>query len=93
MDNHNDKMYTLLSVDRIPYQSKTPGTFGGYRKSKIYGRLDCPAALRALAKGGYVKQRVFFEDEQTAISAGYRPCGVCLQEKYAVWKAEQKKEV
>ena len=33
---------------------------------KIYGRLDCPSALRAIAVGGYVASRVFFADEPTA---------------------------
>lgn len=28
-------------------------------------------------------------DEATAIAAGYRPCGVCLPKKYALWKADQ----
>ena len=40
---------------------------------KIYGRLDCPSALRAIAAGGYVASRVFFADELTAVAAGYRP--------------------
>ena len=48
--------------------------------------MDCPAALRAIAKGGYVNNRVFFADETTAIAAGFRPCGTCLPEKYAAWK-------
>ena len=30
------------------------GTLGGHRGTRIYGRLDCPAALRAIARGGYV---------------------------------------
>ncbi|MBT2698523.1 metal-binding protein [Bacillus sp. ISL-40] len=75
-----------MGADKRPYLSKIPGTYGGHRKTKIYGRLDCPAALRAITKGGYVKDRVFFADEQTAISVGFRPCGTCLPEKYAIWK-------
>lgn len=83
------KTYTLLGSDRTPYQSATPGTLGGNRKGRIYGRLDCPAALRALARGGYRQNRVFFADESTAIAAGFRPCGACLREKYAAWKQAQ----
>jgi methylphosphotriester-DNA--protein-cysteine methyltransferase len=60
---------------------------GGHRRSRIYGRLDCPAALRAIARGGYVAQRVFFRDALDAEAAGYRPCAVCLPEQYAAWKA------
>ena len=71
------------------YDSEQPGTLGGYKKRKIYGRLDCPSALRHIAKGEYVKHRVFFADEATAIKAGYRPCGICMKEAYKVWKAEQ----
>ncbi|MGD7732791.1 Ada metal-binding domain-containing protein [Propionibacteriaceae bacterium G57] len=81
-----DKTYTLLDADRKPYQSSIPGTVGGHRGGRIYGCLDCPAALRAIAKGGYVKNRVFFADEATAVAAGFRPCGVCLPGKYAAWK-------
>jgi methylphosphotriester-DNA--protein-cysteine methyltransferase len=64
----------LLSADGRPGPSATLGQLGGHRKTKIYGRLDCPAALRAIANGGYVTHRVFFADERTAIAAGYRPC-------------------
>lgn len=59
------------------------------RKKKIYGRLDCPSALRYIAKGQYVQHRVFFKDEETAIKAGYRPCGVCMKEAYKRWKEKQ----
>lgn len=83
------KIYWLLGPDRKPYPSATPGKLGGHKVSKGYGRLDCPAALRALAKGGYVKSRVFFADEEAAKAAGYRPCGVCMREEYRVWKAAQ----
>ncbi|MCM3766956.1 Ada metal-binding domain-containing protein [Neobacillus niacini] len=86
------KTYTLMGADKQSYLSDKPGTYGGHRKSKIYGRMDCSAALRAIEKGGYVKNRVFFADEETAIAAGFRPCGVCLPEKYTNWK-KQKEEV
>jgi hypothetical protein len=81
------RSYTLLGPDRKPYVSTTPGTLGGHKGSKIYGRLDCPGALRAIAKGGYVKSRVFFADEPTAIAAGYRPCATCLPAQYQAWKS------
>ena len=55
--------------------------------ARIYGRLDCPSALRALAKGGYAANRVFFADEATAVAAGYRPCAKCLPAEYVRWKA------
>jgi len=63
-------------------KAKRKERFGGHRKDKIYGRLDCQSAARWIAKGFYVKQRVFFADEATAITAGYRPCFECLREKY-----------
>ena len=79
--------YKLIGSDGTPYESDTPGTLGGHRVTRIYGRLDCPSALRALASGGYVAHRVFFADEATAIAAGYRPCARCLPERYRAWKA------
>ena len=77
------KGWTLLGSDGKPYHSHVPGTLGGHRRGKIYGRFDCRAALRAIARGGYVKNRVFFADEATAVRAGYRPCAVCLPERCA----------
>jgi hypothetical protein len=79
--------YTLIGADGKPYASAEPGTLGGHRRTKIYGRLDCPGAARAIARGGYVRSRVFFADEATARAAGYRPCFVCLGEDYRAWKA------
>lgn len=84
------KRWTLLGAGGVPYASDTPGTLGGHRRQRIYGRLDCPAALRAIARGGYVKQRVFFADEATARAAGYRPCAVCMPEAYRAWKLGRK---
>jgi len=79
------RTYTLLGADGQPYQSGAPGRWGGHRGTKIYGRLDCPAALRAIARGGYVRYRVFFADEATAIAAGYRPCAICCTDRYRAW--------
>jgi methylphosphotriester-DNA--protein-cysteine methyltransferase len=45
--------------------------------------------LQAIARGGYVKQRVFFLDEAAAVAAGFRPCAVCMPERYARWKAKR----
>jgi hypothetical protein len=83
------RVYTLLDKNGQEYRSLTPGTIGGYKRKKIYGRLDCPSAKRHIAKGEYIKYRVFFADEKTAKAAGYRPCGVCMKEEYKKWKAEQ----
>ena len=87
-----EKVYHLIGADGKPYDSTEPGTLGGHKGLKIYGRLDCPSALRYIAKGQYVKYRVFFKDEATAIAAGYRPCAVCMKEEYKRWKEKQKQE-
>jgi methylphosphotriester-DNA--protein-cysteine methyltransferase len=85
-----EKTYRLLGADGKPYQSASKGQWGGHRLTKIYGRLDCPSALRAIAGGGYARHRVFFADEETAIAAGYRPCGTCCKDRYREWKAAQR---
>jgi len=64
------KSWTLLDANRERYQSAVPGSLGGHRRQRIYGRLDCRAAKQAIARGGYVKDRVFFIDERTAKAAG-----------------------
>jgi hypothetical protein len=78
--------YTLIGPDGSTYTSPTPASFGGHRRSRLFGRLDCPAAFRAISRGGYVAHRVFFADEAAAVQAGYRPCAVCLPKRYARWK-------
>ncbi len=80
------KTCTLIGPDGKPYTSATPGMLGGHRGLKGYGRLNCPSAPRWIAKGHYVAHRVFFADEATALTAGYRPCAVCLPERYRTWK-------
>lgn len=82
-----ERNWTLVGRDGEPFASERPGAFGGHRRGKLYGRLDCRAALQAIERGGYVKYRVFFLDEATAIAAGYRPCAVCMPEAYAAWKS------
>ena len=44
--------YCLTGPDGEPYESETPGVLGGNGRGRIYGRLDCPSALRALRQGG-----------------------------------------
>jgi hypothetical protein len=85
------KIWRLIGPDGLPFDSIRPGTLGGHRGGRIYGRLDCPAALRALARGGYASQRVFFLHEGHAVAAGYRPCAVCLPANHRAWKLRQAK--
>ena len=80
------KEYKLLDENGKAYLSKIPGTIGGYKKLKIYGKMDCPSALNYINKGQYVNNRVFFLDEEVAIKNGYRPCAKCLKKEYLVWK-------
>jgi Metal binding domain of Ada len=90
MDLVMTKTFRLLGADRKIYSSETPGLLGGNGEAKIYGRLDCSSANRAIAKGNtYQQHRVFFSDETTAIAAGFRPCGNCLRPQYKAWRAVQ----
>lgn len=78
--------FILIGPDGKPYVSDTKGVLGGHQRLKIYGRLDCPSALRWLKKGKYRAHRVFFASESDARAAGYRPCAVCMREEYELWK-------
>lgn len=79
-----DRAYRLLDASGREIVSSVPGTLGGYRKKKIYGRLDCWSAIAQLPN--YAKSRVFFLDEETAIAARYRPCAKCMPGQYSEWK-------
>jgi methylphosphotriester-DNA--protein-cysteine methyltransferase len=83
------RTWTLRGPDDRPFESTARGSIGGHRRSRIYGRLDCPSALRAIARGGYVADRVFFLDEEAATTAGYRPCGACMPSRYRAWRLAQ----
>ena len=87
-----DKKYKLLDSERKQYLSDVPGELGGNKLTKIYGRLNCPVALRWIKKGGYIENRVFFANEEAAIAAGYRPCGICMKEEYMLWKESKRKQ-
>ena len=86
-------MYKLLGPDGKEYLSETPGTLGGNRTLKIYGRFDCPSALSAIRRfpGAYEKSRVFFPDEKTALAAGYRPCGNCMRRQFQEYQGDPQK--
>ena len=76
------RVWKLLGADGKPYDSTQPGMLGGHRRGRIYGRLDCPSALRAISRGGYLRDRVFFANERDAVAAGFRPCAVCLPDAH-----------
>ena len=80
------RLFKLIGADGKQHTSSTPGAFGGHKRLRIYGRLDCQSALGWIAKGKYTQHRVFFESEEHAIAAGYRPCSVCMNEQYREWK-------
>ena len=63
-----EKLYTLIGPDGQDMLSAVPGTLGGNRRRKIYGRLGCRSAVGSLPTG-YAKHRVFFAAEATAIAA------------------------
>lgn len=83
---YGKKNYKLRDSNNKEYISKIPGTIGGHKKLKIYGKFDCPSALKYIEKGQYINNRVFFENVDTAIKAGYRPCGKCMKKEYKEWK-------
>lgn len=56
--------------------------FGGNKKLKIYGLLNCKSGKRMKKEN-----RVFFTDEAEALQNDYRPCGHCMRDTYQQWKA------
>ncbi len=82
--------YMLTDRNGQKTPSVFPATLGGNARSKLYGRLECPSALRAIARAdSYARTRAFFADEETAVAAGYRPCASCLPLAYRAWKARR----
>jgi hypothetical protein len=65
------KIYHVLKNGKI-IESTTPGKYAGYRRGKIFGRLDCGSGMRMKKEN-----RVFFLAWADAIAEGYRPCKNC----------------
>ncbi|MDO8571135.1 MAG: Ada metal-binding domain-containing protein [bacterium] len=65
------KTYKVLRGGRI-IESTIPGKFAGWKKGKIFGRLDCVSGKRMKKEN-----RVFFLIWDDAVEAGYRPCKKC----------------
>jgi hypothetical protein len=55
--------------------------FGGNKKLKIYGTLQCRSGKRMKWEN-----RVFFSTEEDALQHGFRPCGHCMKQAYQKWK-------
>ena len=58
-------------------------SFGGNKKLKIYGLLNCRSGKRMKRE-----TRVFFTNETEAQQHHYRPCGHCMKEEYKKWKMD-----
>jgi methylphosphotriester-DNA--protein-cysteine methyltransferase len=55
--------------------------YGGHLKLKIYGHLHCTSGKRMKKVN-----RIFFKSIHEAQSAGYRPCGHCMNAAYQLFK-------
>ena len=55
--------------------------FGGNKKLKIYGTLQCKSGKRMKKQN-----RIFFVSQNEAIKHNYRPCGQCMIKEYKTWK-------
>ncbi|MFA5987083.1 MAG: Ada metal-binding domain-containing protein [Candidatus Paceibacterota bacterium] len=66
-----EKTYKIIKNGRTVI-SKIPGKYAGWKRGKIFGRLDCKSGMKMKTEN-----RVFFLTWEDAIFAGYRPCKKC----------------
>ena len=66
-----NKLYRILKNRKIT-TSPIPGKYAGYKRGKIFGRLDCISGMRMKKEN-----RVFFHTIEDAVSQDYRPCKNC----------------
>ncbi len=79
-------MIQHLQISPIELRSKIRNReirFGGNKKLKIYGLLNCTSGKRMK-----MENRVFFKDKKEAIQNDYRPCGHCMRDAYKQWKKQ-----
>ena len=65
------KFFYVIKND-VKTKSRVPGKYAGWKKGKIFGRLDCTSGKKMKKEN-----RVFFLTWQDAINSGYRPCKKC----------------
>lgn len=82
-----EKIYKFTDSNGNTYLNNNPGLPDGNKK------LNCPSAKKWIEKSYYVNNKVFFENENIAISAGYRPCAICIPDKYKIWKEKNIKKL
>ncbi|MCP9769537.1 metal-binding protein [Lacihabitans sp. LS3-19] len=73
----------ILDIDLRSKIKQKQIFFGGNKKLKIYGKLNCKSGKRMKKEN-----RVFFLSETEALENGYRPCGHCMHLDYKKWKNE-----
>jgi hypothetical protein len=61
-------------VGRVAGDDAEMVNVGVFRRESLQHEVPYVVQRHRIARGGYVKSRVLFADEQTAIAAGYRPC-------------------
>lgn len=76
------KEYIIIGSSGKEYVNSTQGTLCVHKRLKIYDKLDYPSTLGHIAKGHYVKQRVFYKGKEIEIAAGYSSCNICMPERY-----------
>ncbi len=74
------KRYAILKKGKT-IESTIPGMYAGYKKGKIFGRLDCRSGMR-MSKS----QRVFFHTLEDAVLQDYRPCKNCKPLNHDLWQ-------
>jgi methylphosphotriester-DNA--protein-cysteine methyltransferase len=77
MTSHND----ITDKDLHSALRRRQILFGGNKRLKIYGKLNCGQGKRMKKQN-----RVFFKNETEARSNGFRPCGHCMKNAYIKWK-------
>jgi len=65
------KTYTVLTPTGT-VSSEKKAKWAGWRRGKIFGRLDCKSGKRRKKEN-----RVFFLNMSDAFRCGYRPCKKC----------------
>jgi methylphosphotriester-DNA--protein-cysteine methyltransferase len=76
VSNQSKKTYKILK-DGKAITSTVPGLYAGWKRGKIFGRLDCVSGKRMKKEN-----RVFFLSWGDAITQGYRPCKNCNPTPY-----------
>lgn len=69
-----------------------PHVFSDNKRTRVFGKATCASANGHMILQKEDQNSILFDDEEKALTMGFRPCGKCMPEAYAEWKEKRQRD-